>query len=192
MSGDVRWRVDPTYRKEQNSQWFVDQFDFYWMGIIPGMSTPLRAGMWCKVDLSHAARPCFNFWQLKRMTIQYKVQTRTWILGVSCAASGRQVTFLLKAGHYRQDNISTYNVSDILVFLSCGSFLKQSEKLEIIWSLVINTRLSLSFMVSAWSMAAAVLATSKGLMRTAPFSNDEHAENSDARTTPAASGSLLA
>lgn len=55
-----------------------------------------------------------------------------------------------------------------------------------------GTNLSPSPMVSACSIAAAVLATSKGLMRMAPFSRLEHAENSEANTTPAVSGSLLA
>lgn len=54
-----------------------------------------------------------------------------------------------------------------------------------------KTDLSTSLMESACSMAAAVLATSNGLMRIAPFSRLEHAENSDASTTPAVSGSLL-
>ena len=47
-------------------------------------------------------------------------------------------------------------------------------------------------MVSAWANAPAVLATSKGLMRMAPLRRLEHAENSEASTTPAETGSPLA
>lgn len=55
-----------------------------------------------------------------------------------------------------------------------------------------ETNLSVSLMARACANAPAVLATSKGLIRMAPLRRLEQAENSEASTTPADSGSPLA